>query len=96
MLGRKMVYVRCLSCSYNNVAKGIRLLDKKEFLFIQEKFMQVRAFERYIPFNNVFNSTHYSGYTIHSVNIKTTTGTSDKWVVESLSLFYLLFICSRR
>ena len=58
--------------------------------------MQVRAFERYIPFNNVFTNTHYSGITIHSVNINTTTGTSDKWVVESLSLLYLLFICSRR
>ena len=44
-----MIYVRCINCSYNNVAKGIRLLDKKHFLFIQEKFMQVRAFERYIP-----------------------------------------------
>ena len=32
---------------YNNVAKGIRLLDKKKhFLFMQEKIMQVRAFER--------------------------------------------------
>ena len=35
--------------SYNNVAKGICLLDKNTFLFIQEKFMQVRAFKRYIP-----------------------------------------------
>ena len=25
MLGRKVIYVRCISCSYNNVAKGIRL-----------------------------------------------------------------------
>ena len=42
--------MRRLSCSYNNVAKSIRLLDKKkEFLFIQENFMQVRAFERYTP-----------------------------------------------
>ena len=29
MLGRKVIYVRCINCSYNNVAKGIRLLDKK-------------------------------------------------------------------
>ena len=35
----------------NNVAKGIRLLDKKAFLCIQEPIMQVRAFERYIPLN---------------------------------------------
>ena len=48
MLGRKVIYVRCINCSHNNVAKGIRLLDKKAFLLIQEKIMQVRAFERYI------------------------------------------------
>ena len=30
MLVRKMIYVRCIICSYNNVAKGIRLLDEKE------------------------------------------------------------------
>ena len=49
MLGRKFIYVRRINCTYNNVSKGIRLLDKKAFLFIQEKNMQVRAFERYIP-----------------------------------------------
>ena len=27
--GRKVIYVRCINCSYNNVAKVIRLLDKK-------------------------------------------------------------------
>ena len=32
MLGRKVIYVRCISCSYNNVAKGIRLLDKKAII----------------------------------------------------------------
>ena len=32
-------------------AKGTRLLDKKAFLFIQKKIMQVRAFERYISLN---------------------------------------------
>ena len=31
-LGRKVIYVRCISCSYNNVAKSIRLLDKKAIL----------------------------------------------------------------
>ena len=36
--GRKVIYVRCIKCSYNNAAKGIRLLDKKAFLYIQEKF----------------------------------------------------------
>ena len=29
MLGRKVVYVRCINCSYNNVTKGIRLPDEK-------------------------------------------------------------------
>ena len=45
--------VRSINCSYNNVAKGIRLLDKKAFkLFIQENF-HVRAFERYIPLMSI-------------------------------------------
>ena len=48
MLGRKVIYVRCIKCSYNNVPNGIRLLDKNIFLFIQENFIQVRGFERYI------------------------------------------------
>ena len=37
MLGRKVIYRRCINCSYNNVAKGIRIPDNKAFLFIQEK-----------------------------------------------------------
>ena len=50
MLGRKVIYVRCISCSYNNVAKVIRLLDKKSnFCLYRKNFMQVRGFERYIP-----------------------------------------------
>ena len=28
-VGRKIIYVRCINCSYNNVAKGIPLLGKK-------------------------------------------------------------------
>ena len=28
-LGRKLIHVRCINFSYNNVTKGIRLLDKK-------------------------------------------------------------------
>ena len=31
ILGRKVIYVRCINCSYNNVAKCIRLLDKNAF-----------------------------------------------------------------
>ena len=50
MLGRKVIYVRCINCSYNNVAKGIRLLDKKAFFCLYwKKIMQVRAFVRFIP-----------------------------------------------
>ena len=29
ILGRKVIYVRCKHCSYNNGAKGIRLVDEK-------------------------------------------------------------------
>ena len=37
MFGRKVIYVRCINCSYNNVAKGIRLLDKKAFFVYTAK-----------------------------------------------------------
>ena len=40
MLGRKVIYVRCMNCSYSK-------LDKKAI----KNFVQVRAFERYIPLN---------------------------------------------
>ena len=54
MFGRKVIFVRCLSCSYCNVAKGIRLLDKKSnSCLYRKKFMQIRAFERYIPLNDL-------------------------------------------
>ena len=36
--GGKVIYVRCISCSYNNVAKGIRLLDKKTIFVYTGKF----------------------------------------------------------
>ena len=43
--GCKVIYVRCINCSYNNVAKGIRLLDKKQFvLFIQETVYASKSF----------------------------------------------------
>ena len=46
-----MIYVRCIDCSHNNVAKGIRLLEKKNiFCLNMNNPMQVRAFETYIPF----------------------------------------------
>ena len=45
MLGHKVVCVSCINCSYNNIAKGIRLLDKMAIFVLQENFIQVRAFE---------------------------------------------------
>ena len=51
MLGREVVYWKFTNCSCNNVAKGICLLDKKPFLFIQVNFIQVRAFDSYILLN---------------------------------------------
>ena len=56
MFGRKVIYVRCINCSYNNVAKGIRLLDKSNFCLYRKKCMQVRAFERYIPLKRILYS----------------------------------------
>ena len=35
--GRKVIYVRCVSCLYNNVT-NIRLLDKKAILVYTGKF----------------------------------------------------------
>ena len=34
MLGLKMIYVRCIKCSYKNVAKDIRLLDIYLFIYL--------------------------------------------------------------
>ena len=52
--GGKVIYVKCINCSYNNMAKGIRLLDKKSiFCLCRKNFMQVRAFERYILLNSL-------------------------------------------
>ena len=45
MLGRKEIYVRCINYSYNNMAKGIRLLGKKAICLYRNFFLQVRAFE---------------------------------------------------
>ena len=65
-----MIYVRCINYSHNNVAKGIRLLDKKQFLFIQKKkIMQVRAFER----NQEAKHTNTHG-TVKRMNKKTKLG----------------------
>ena len=39
MLGRKVIYVRRLNWSYNNVAKGIHLLDEKAFFVYTGKIL---------------------------------------------------------
>ena len=47
-------YVGCINCSYNNVAKGILLLDKKKhFLFIQDKFHAGKSFRKIYPLKHV-------------------------------------------
>ena len=38
-VGRKVIYVRCIKCSYNNVAKGINLLDEKAIFVDTEKII---------------------------------------------------------
>ena len=65
-----MIYVRCINYSHNNVAKGIRLLDKKTiFVHTEEKIMQVRAFER----NQEAKHTNTHG-TVKRMNKKTKLG----------------------
>ena len=54
MLGCKVICVRYINCPYNNVAKDIRLLDKKSFLFIQEKFHASKSFWKIYPLNVKF------------------------------------------
>ena len=49
-VGRKLICVRCLNLSYNIIAKGIRLHDKKKTLF-KQKIIQVKAFESNISLN---------------------------------------------
>ena len=53
-----MIYVRCIYCLYNNVVKGIRRLDKKHFCLYMKNYMQVRAFERYIPLTITLDAFH--------------------------------------
>ena len=52
MFGRKVFCVRCINCSQNNTAKGIRLHDKIAIYILQEKVQQVRAFESNISLMN--------------------------------------------
>ena len=79
MLGRKVIYVRCLSCSYNNVTKSICLLDKKSNSCLYRKnYMQVRAFERYIPLNP--QNCKYSNTCLkRPLKNRQNKGLKDKW-----------------
>ena len=49
-VGRKLICVRCLNWSYNIIAKGIRLHDKKKHC-LNKKIIQVKAFESNISLN---------------------------------------------
>ena len=59
MFGRKVVYVRCITCSYNNVAKGVRLLDKNIFVFIQEKIHASKSFRKIYPIKQRLRLGYY-------------------------------------
>ena len=80
-----MIYARCINCSYINVAKGIRLLDKKNNSCLYRRiFMQVRTFERYISL---------SGHSkIDKTKILKTTGSLMK--VESIAECSLGAFCN--
>ena len=46
--GRKVIYVRNINCSYNNVTKGIRLLDKKSiFVYTGKNSCKLKSFVSY-------------------------------------------------
>ena len=53
MLGRKVIYVRCKNCLYNNVAKGILLRDKKKTFFVNKSMSKfVKILVRFISYEN--------------------------------------------
>ena len=60
MLGRKMIYARCINCSYNNVAKGIRLLNKKAIFVYTGIISYSKSFYK----RNSLKVTHNSSYAI--------------------------------
>ena len=64
--GRKVICVICINCSYNNIAKGIRLLDKIAIFVYIGKIIQGRAFERSVSLTayefQVLQLTHISMY----------------------------------
>ena len=46
MMGRKVIFVRCINGSYNNVAEGIRLLDKKAIFVYTGKVLTLCSIHR--------------------------------------------------
>ena len=71
MLGRKVINVRCINCSYKIWPKVSVSLIKKSCLFIQKKCIQARAFESNIPLIQL--SRLYKDMAvgnIHSLNYK--------------------------
>ena len=44
LLGRKVIIVRCINCSYNKIANGIRLLDKIAIFVYTGKFHTSKSF----------------------------------------------------
>ena len=53
MLGRKVICVRCINCSYNNMAKDIRLLDKIAiFVCTEKKFIHANFKLSYVLFDD--------------------------------------------
>ena len=53
MLGRNVIFVRCINCTYNNVVNGIRLLDKKAIFVYTGKFHASKSFRKIYPHNMV-------------------------------------------
>ena len=49
MFGRIAICVRCINCSYNNVAKGIRLLNKKAIFVYTGKIHASKSFRKIYP-----------------------------------------------
>ena len=62
MLGRKVIYVRCINCSYNNIAKGIRPLDKKAIFVYVGKISYKRELLKYYKKFNFVISFFFSSF----------------------------------
>ena len=62
MVGRKVIYVRCINCSYNNVV-SVSLI-KKHFSLYRTNLMGVRAFERYIPLSGALEEFSVAEFSV--------------------------------